>query len=181
MLVQALPENESVEKVEIAGAGFINFFIRSSARSLVIAEILEKGKNFGRSNLGQNQKVLIEFVSANPTGPLHVGHGRGAAFGATLGNVLKAAGYDVTLEYYVNDAGRQMNILAVSVWLRYLELADEPVVFPANAYKGDYVYDIAKELWSEHGTEFVHPWSVVHRDCPLMSRKVAIKKFILMR
>ena len=167
LLVQALPEDAAVEKVEIAGAGFINFFINKSARALVIAEILDKGERFGLSTLGQNKKVLIEFVSANPTGPLHVGHGRGAAFGATLGNVLKAAGYTVTLEYYVNDAGRQMNILAASVWLRYLELAGEPVVFPANAYKGEYVIEIARNLWSEQGRIFVHPWSTIIDNLPL--------------
>lgn len=165
-LVEAIPADPSVEKVEIAGAGFINFFMRSTTRSLIIAEILNKGKEFGRGNLGQNQKVLIEFVSANPTGPLHVGHGRGAAFGATLGNVLKAAGYDVTLEYYVNDAGRQMNILAASVWLRYLELADEPIIFPTNAYKGQYVYEIAQVMWSEYGTQYVRPWSLVTESLP---------------
>ncbi len=167
LLVQALPADPAVEKVEIAGAGFINFFIRNSSRSQIIGEILDKGEHFGRSTIGQNQKVLIEFVSANPTGPLHVGHGRGAAFGATLGNVLKAAGYDVTLEYYVNDAGRQMNILAASVWLRYLELATEPVVIPANAYKGNYVSEIAQEFWAEHGKEYVHPWTTVIEGLPL--------------
>lgn len=167
LLVQALPVDPAVEKVEIAGAGFINFFIRNSSRSQIIGEILDKGEHFGRSTIGQNQKVLIEFVSANPTGPLHVGHGRGAAFGATLGNVLKAAGYDVTLEYYVNDAGRQMNILAASVWLRYLELATEPVVIPANAYKGNYVSEIAQEFWAEHGKEYVHPWNTVIEGLPL--------------
>lgn len=166
ILVQAIPEDSSVEKIEIAGAGFINFFMRSSARSLIVAEILQKGKEFGRSTLGQNQKILIEFVSANPTGPLHVGHGRGAAFGATLGNVLEAAGYDVTLEYYVNDAGRQMNILAVSVWLRYMELAGESVVFPANAYKGEYVFDIAREVLSHHASVYIHPWTSVIADLP---------------
>lgn len=165
-LVQALPADATVEKIEIAGAGFINFFMRSSARSLIVAEILKKGMDFGRSNLGQNQKVIIEFVSANPTGPLHVGHGRSAAFGATLSNVLRAAGYDVTLEYYVNDAGRQMNILAVSVWLRYLELAGAPVVFPANAYKGQYVYEIAQELWSQYDTDYVHPWDSITSGLP---------------
>lgn len=167
LLVQALPADASVEKVDIAGAGFINFFIRSDARSQVIAEILSKTKNFGCSSIGQNQKVLVEFVSANPTGPLHVGHGRSAAFGATLGNVLKAAGYDVTSEYYVNDAGRQMNILAASVWLRYLELASEPVVIPANAYKGEYVIEIAQVMWDEHGPQFVHPWAVVLDGMPM--------------
>ncbi|MGC1182322.1 arginine--tRNA ligase [Legionella sp.] len=165
-LVQLLPVDESVEKIEIAGAGFINFFLRSNARSPIIAEILTKAKDFGRSTIGHNQKVLIEFVSANPTGPLHVGHGRSAAFGASLKNVLHAAGYDVTTEYYVNDAGRQMNILAVSVWLRYLELASEPVIFPENAYKGEYVIDIARVLWSERGAQFVHPWTLVLEGMP---------------
>jgi arginyl-tRNA synthetase len=166
LLVQALPADASVEKVEIAGAGFINFFIRGDARSQIISDVLSKGKDFGCSDIGQNQKVLVEYVSANPTGPLHVGHGRSAAFGATLVNVLKAAGYDVTAEYYVNDAGRQMNILAASVWLRYLALAAEPVVFPANAYKGEYVIDIAYKLWDKHGKEFVHPWALVLDGMP---------------
>lgn len=166
LLVQALPHDVAVEKVEIAGAGFINFFIRSSARSQIIAEVLNKGEGFGCSEIGQKQKVIIEFVSANPTGPLHVGHGRGAAFGATLSNILHASGYDVTLEYYVNDAGRQMNILAVSVWLRYLEFAAEPVVFPVNAYKGEYVVEIARELWSQYGAEYVHPWATVLSGLP---------------
>lgn len=167
LLVKAIPVDPVVEKVEIAGAGFINFFIHSNSRSQIIAEALEKGNRFGCSTIGKNQKVLVEFVSANPTGPLHVGHGRGAAFGATLGNVLKAAGYDVTLEYYVNDAGRQMNILAASVWLRYLELSGEPVVIPANAYKGDYVSEIAQELWLKHHREYVHPWAIVIEGLPL--------------
>ncbi|MFI4918964.1 MAG: arginine--tRNA ligase [Legionellales bacterium] len=166
MLVQALPAEPDVAKVEIAGAGFINFFMNTKSLSKVIAEILQKGAHFGRSTLGQGQKVLVEFVSANPTGPLHVGHGRSAAFGATLANVLKAAGYDVHLEYYVNDAGRQMNILAVSVWLRYLEHAKEPLVFPTNAYKGDYVSKIAQDLWNEHGSQFVFSWSEISTDLP---------------
>jgi arginyl-tRNA synthetase len=166
LLVQALPPEDSVEKVEIAGAGFINFFIRSQARSQIIGEVLSNTHDFGSSTIGQNQKVLIEFVSANPTGPLHVGHGRGAAFGATLANVLSAAGYEVSLEYYVNDAGRQMNILAASVWLRYLELASEPVIIPANAYKGDYVIEIAHTLWDKYGTQFVHPWAEVLEGLP---------------
>ncbi|KTD54323.1 arginine tRNA synthetase [Legionella sainthelensi] len=167
LLVKTIHVDPVIEKIEIAGAGFINFFIHSNSRSQIIAEALEKGSRFGCSTIGKNQKVLVEFVSANPTGPLHVGHGRGAAFGATLGNVLKAAGYDVTVEYYVNDAGRQMNILAASVWLRYLELSGEPVVIPANAYKGDYVSEIAQELWLKHNREYVHPWATVIEGLPL--------------
>lgn len=167
LLLKTIPDAPAIEKIEIAGAGFINFFIRNSSRSQIIAEVLDKGERFGCSTLGKNQKVLVEFVSANPTGPLHVGHGRGAAFGATLGNVLKAAGYDVTLEYYVNDAGRQMNILAASVWLRYLELAAEPVIIPANAYKGAYVSEIAQQVWLEHDRKYVYPWATIIEGLPL--------------
>lgn len=163
MIVQVITSDPSIDKIEIAGAGFINFFMQSSARSLIISDVLNKGCDFGRSTIGQNQKVLIEFVSANPTGPLHVGHGRSAAFGATLGNVLKAAGYQVDLEYYVNDAGRQMNILAVSVWLRYLELAKIPVIFPANAYKGQYVHEIAQALWTKHHNKYTYSWPDINK------------------
>lgn len=165
-LVALLPAHPDITKVDIAGAGFINFFISQHTRSLVIAEVLHKGEAYGQSNIGQKQKVLIEFVSANPTGPLHVGHGRSAAFGASLGNLLQLAGYEVTLEYYVNDAGRQMNILAVSVWLRYLQLANQTIVFPANAYKGDYVQDIAHQLWEAVGEAFVHSWDVIVDGLP---------------
>ena len=167
LLVTELAHHASFEQVTVAGPGFINFFMRQDARAEVIATVLKEGSRFGCSSIGAQQKVLLEFVSANPTGPLHVGHGRGAAFGATLANVLTAAGYDVCREYYVNDAGRQMNILAVSVWLRYLMLADEPVVFPANAYRGDYVHDIAKRCWSEVDAKYVHPWSVITKGLPL--------------
>jgi arginyl-tRNA synthetase len=132
LLVNAFDNHPLLEKVEIAGPGFINFFMRATERAQIISNVLSKAETFGRCNLGQNQKVLLEFVSANPTGPLHVGHGRSAAFGASLANVLMAAGFNVSREYYVNDAGRQMNILAVSVWLRYLSLAGETIIFPAN-------------------------------------------------
>lgn len=167
LILKSLPDSPEIEKTEIAGAGFINFFIQNTVRSHIIADVLDKGSVFGHSQIGAGQRVLIEFVSANPTGPLHVGHGRGAAFGATLGNILKATGYQVDLEYYVNDAGRQMNILAVSVWLRYLQLAEEEIVFPANAYKGEYVTDIAKDLLSKHGSKWVVAWDKVRQDLPL--------------
>jgi arginyl-tRNA synthetase len=166
LLVKNIPAHAAVERVEIAGPGFINFFIRDNARSLVIAEALRSGERFGHSDLGKGQKVLLEYVSANPTGPLHVGHGRGAAFGASLANILKAAGFTLSSEYYVNDAGRQMNILAVSVWLRYLELAGEAIVFPANGYRGDYVPHIAQETLDKHGHAFVHPWPAVVDNLP---------------
>ncbi len=167
LLVQTFDAHPTLERVEIAGPGFINFFMKSTERAQIIATVLTEESEFGRSNLGAGQKVLLEFVSANPTGPLHVGHGRSAAFGATLANVLMAAGYTVSREYYVNDAGRQMNILAASVWLRYLTLAGEPVVFPANGYRGDYVHAIAEEMLAKYGRDYVHKWSVITADLPL--------------
>lgn len=166
LIINHLPSHSAVERVEIAGPGFINFFMRNEARSQIIAQILREGELFGRSDFGQGKKVILEFVSANPTGPLHVGHGRGAAFGATLANLLVAAGFAVSSEYYVNDAGRQMNILAASVWLRYLSLAGEGIVFPANGYRGDYVVTIAQDALNQYGHDFVHPWSVVQEGLP---------------
>lgn len=166
LIISNLPPHPAVDRVEIAGPGFINFFMREEARSLVIAEVLKKGESFGRSEMGKGQNLILEYVSANPTGPLHVGHGRGAAFGATLANVLAAAGFNVTSEYYVNDAGRQMNILAASVWLRYLSLAAEAIVFPANGYRGAYVLTIAQKVLDEHGHEFVRPWSSIVDGLP---------------
>ena len=121
----------------------------SSARSW------SRATHFGRIHMGRDQKVQVEFVSANPTGPLHVGHGRGAAYGASLANVLAAAGFDVTREFYVNDAGRQMDILALSTWLRYLELQEVVVAFPSNAYQGDYVREMAAGIAAAHGTRYV--------------------------
>ena len=109
---------------------------------------MRQGERYGNIELGRGKKVQVEFVSANPTGPLHVGHGRGAAFGASLANVLEAAGFAVAREYYVNDAGRQMDILAVSTWLRYLELSGLRVAFPRNAYQGEYVRDMARAILS---------------------------------
>jgi arginyl-tRNA synthetase len=151
LICDALPGDKLVEKVEIAGPGFINFFIRAEAGRAVVAQVLEAGEAFGRSKLGAGQRVQVEFVSANPTGPLHVGHGRGAAYGATVADLLEAVGYDVHREYYVNDAGRQMDILAASVWLRYLELGGAEFTFPSNGYKGDYVQDIAASIRRGHG------------------------------
>ncbi|WP_133127936.1 arginine--tRNA ligase [Legionella nagasakiensis] len=166
LLVQAIPQHPLLARVDIAGPGFINFYMQASERAQIISTVLSQGVEFGRSQLGQGQKVLLEYVSANPTGPLHVGHGRSAAFGATLANLLMAAGYEVSREYYVNDAGRQMNILAISVWLRYLALAGEPVVFPANGYRGDYVHDIAKKMIAVHERDYVHSWFAVSEGLP---------------
>ncbi|MGD8926122.1 MAG: arginine--tRNA ligase, partial [Thioalkalispiraceae bacterium] len=165
-LVANLPVSDVIEKVEIAGPGFINFYLKADAQFSVIPEVLNSGEQYGRCDIGNNKKIQIEFVSANPTGPLHVGHGRGAAYGAAVANLLKAIGYQVHCEYYVNDAGRQMNILAASVWLRYLELCGEEFPFPANGYKGDYVLDIAATLHRENSDRMYHAWSEVSKDLP---------------
>lgn len=164
LIVGTLPASEKVGKVEIAGPGFINFFISPAAFTAVVGEVLERGTAFGRSTLGNGKRVQVEFVSANPTGPLHVGHGRGAAYGATVADLLAAVGFEVHREYYVNDAGRQMDILATSVWLRYLDLCGETIPFPVNGYQGDYVWDIAATLHRDHGDALRHPVSAVFQD-----------------
>jgi len=153
-VISALPASDLLEKAEIAGPGFINLFLKPAAWQGVAAQVLARGAAYGGGNVGQGEKVQIEFVSANPTGPLHVGHGRGAAYGASLANLLMLAGYDVQREYYVNDAGRQMDILALSTWLRYLALCGEVVPFPGNAYQGDYVGAMADSIHALHGERY---------------------------
>ena len=166
LIIEQLPANAAVEKAEIAGPGFINFYIARTETVSVVGRILEQGERYGRSELGKGRKVQVEFVSANPTGPLHVGHGRGAAYGAVVADLYEAIGFDVQREYYVNDAGRQMHILAVSVWLRYLELAGEEIPFPANAYQGDYVWDIGATIHREHGDDYRFAAAEVFADIP---------------
>ncbi len=165
-LVAALPAIAGIDKIEIAGPGFINFRLSTAAHQALVAKILSAGATFGQSRLGAGKKVQVEFVSANPTGPLHVGHGRGAAYGAVVADLLEAVGYAVQREYYVNDAGRQMDILAVSVWLRYLELCGEVLPFPSNGYRGDYVWDIAATLHREHGDHYRCAAAEVIADLP---------------
>lgn len=165
-IVAQLPASGSIARVEIASPGFINFFLAPAAWQSVVNSILDAGAAYGRGVPPTAAPVQVEFVSANPNGPLHVGHGRGAAIGSALANLLEAAGLKVQREYYVNDAGRQMDILAASVWLRYLELCGEPVVFPVNGYKGAYVYDIARALQQTHAARLRHPLSDVMRDAP---------------
>jgi arginyl-tRNA synthetase len=165
-IIDALPKSEHVAKVEIAGPGFINFFLAPAAYHRELLRVLDDGAAYGRSTLGAGQRVIVEFVSANPTGPLHVGHGRHAAFGATLANLLDAAGYKVHREYYINDAGRQMDILAASVWLRYLECFGEQFPFPSNGYRGDYLHPIADKLVERAGRSLVRPAADVFRDLP---------------
>jgi arginyl-tRNA synthetase len=150
-LVANFGETQHVSKVEIAGPGFINFTISQPCRLATVRRVFELGAEYGRQPTGSRESVTVEFVSANPNGPLHVGHGRGAAYGASVANLLEAAGHSVQREYYVNDAGRQMDILAVSVWLRYHELSGVNVRFPDNGYKGDYVSEIARALRAKEG------------------------------
>jgi arginyl-tRNA synthetase len=165
-LLRAMPPSAVVSKVEIAGAGFINFFLKEDAYHQEIGRLLSQGSEYGRSNLGAGLRVQVEFVSANPTGPLHVGHGRHAAFGATIANLLDAVGYRVEREYYVNDAGRQMEILAVSTWLRYLERCGEIFSFPANGYRGEYIAAIAQQLFLTDATTLQHSSAEVFKDLP---------------
>jgi arginyl-tRNA synthetase len=165
-LVARLPASERVAKVEVAPPGFINFFEAADSQSAVVRQVLEQGEQFGRSDLGAGKRIQVEFVSANPTGPLHVGHGRGTATGAVISNLMDAAGFDVQREYYVNDAGRQMDILAASTWLRYLELAGETIVFPSNAYRGDYIWDVAATVHRENEDALRHPIETVMQGVP---------------
>jgi arginyl-tRNA synthetase len=165
-IVDALPASELVARVEIAGPGFINFHLAPEAYRRELLRVLEAGERYGSSSIGSGQRVMVEFVSANPTGPLHVGHGRHAAYGATLANLLDAVGFAVSREYYINDAGRQMEILATSIWLRYLELCGEKFPFPANGYRGDYLRPLAQELHSQTGRALARPVDEVFTGLP---------------
>ncbi|MBE9395842.1 arginine--tRNA ligase [Pontibacterium sp. N1Y112] len=166
MITDALPASPQLDRTEIAGPGFINFFMNQESTAAVVEQILTQGQSFGLVEKKSDEKVQVEFVSANPTGPLHVGHGRGAAYGATVSDLLEAAGVNVDREYYVNDAGRQMNILATSVWLRYLEKCGQELTFPSNGYKGAYVHDIAAELQAKEGDRLSRPVADVFADIP---------------
>jgi arginyl-tRNA synthetase len=165
-LVRELPVSLLVTKAEVAGAGFINFTLDPRAKIGVVRNVLAAGGSYGRSWIGGGEKVQVEFVSANPTGPLHVGHGRGAAYGASLSSLLQFAGWDVTREYYVNDAGRQMDILGLSTWLRYLEQHGESLPFPPNAYQGGYVRDMAQQMTVAHGARYVRSAAAVLAGTP---------------
>ncbi len=165
-LVKQLPESTRVAKVEIAGPGFINFFLGSAAFQAVVAEVLEQGERYGRDDSGRKGKIMVEFVSANPTGPMHVGHGRGAAYGDSISKLLAATGWTVWREYYINDAGRQTDVLAVSVWLRYLEACGETVRVPRRGYPGDYVKLSAQRILEAQGRRFHQPATAVFDGLP---------------
>ncbi|WP_299977066.1 arginine--tRNA ligase [Desulfobacula sp.] len=155
ILVSLIETGSLIEKVEIAGPGFINFFLSNKAWYPVIDQIFEQDKRYGASDIGKNEKVQVEFVSANPTGPLHVGHGRGAAVGDSVGNILCFAGFDVQKEYYINDSGRQIRTLGTSVWVRLLQKSGKEVEFPEDCYKGDYIIDLASEIHEKEGDKFI--------------------------
>ena len=154
IIIDQFEQKNFIKKIEIAGPGFINFFISQESSSSIVNEILAQAASYGCSDIGQGKKVLLEYVSANPTGPLHVGHGRGAAYGATVSNLLRNAGFIVDNEYYVNDAGRQMDILTVSIYLRYLTICGEELRFPDNGYQGQYINDIAQGIYETSGQKF---------------------------
>ncbi len=165
-IISLLADDPAISKVEIAGPGFINFFINADSHNQIIKQIHETGKQFGLTNIGAGKKVQVEFVSANPTGPLHVGHGRGAAYGSAVADLLQAVGFEVSKEYYVNDAGRQMDILATSIWLRYLEECGEVIVFPSNGYRGEYIRNIAFDIHKKTGNEYRRPAELVLENIP---------------
>ncbi len=153
-LVQALPGAGLIAKVEVAGPGFINFFLNQSAFQSVVTTVLEQGAQYGRDDSGSKGRVLVEFVSANPTGPMHVGHGRGAAYGDSMATLLAATGWTVWREYYINDAGRQVDVLTISVWLRYLQAGGERIDVPRRGYPADYIKRTADTLRAAHGAAF---------------------------
>lgn len=161
-----LPEVADISKAEIAGPGFINFFLNADQRFAVLDQVQAQQDQFGRTSANAAKRVQVEFVSANPTSSLHVGHGRGAAYGMTVANLLEATGATVDREYYVNDAGRQMDILATSTYLRYLELTGQELVFPKNAYQGDYVKEIAQSIIDQDADAYVRPVVEVYQDVP---------------
>ena len=165
-ILAALPASNDIAKVEIAGAGFINFFLNADQRFAVLDQIAAQADQFGESQAHAGQRVQVEFVSANPTSSLHVGHGRGAAYGMTVARLLEATGYQVEREYYVNDAGRQMDILATSTFLRYLEINGASFTFPSNGYRGDYVFDIAKVVQDAHGADFARDINAMFANVP---------------
>ncbi|MBW1895517.1 MAG: arginine--tRNA ligase [Deltaproteobacteria bacterium] len=155
-----------LSKMEMAGPGFINFFIAPEKWYELLREVHDGGLAYGTSRTGQGKRVQIEFVSANPTGPLHVGHGRGAAVGQTLATILTAAGYEVEQEYYVNDSGRQIHTLGLSLFVRYQQLLGKSIDFPDDGYKGDYIRDLARELIDQRGENLLDvPEEEAISDC----------------
>jgi arginyl-tRNA synthetase len=148
--------DHTLQRTEIAGPGFINFFVRPEAWAPLVAQILEQDRTYGASDIGRGRRVQVEFVSANPTGPLHVGHGRGAAVGDSVANLLAFCGFDVQREYYINDSGRQIQTLGRSVYLRSRQLLGRDVDFPEECYQGDYIKDLARSVIDDKGEDFIN-------------------------
>lgn len=165
-IVAALPASPLLARAEVAGAGFINLYLASAAHGEVLRRVLGEGPAYGTSKAGAGERILVEFVSANPTGPLHVGHGRQAAYGATLANLLRAIGYDAEREFYINDGGRQVDILTASAWVRYLQAGGESLPFPDNGYRADYVNAIGAQLRTAHGAALQRPAAAVLAGLP---------------
>lgn len=177
MITDQISKNDLFKNITVANPGFINFYIADSAYHKIIKSVIEKQEKFGCSDIGQGKMVMVEYVSSNPTGPIHVGHGRCAAFGATLVDLLKTVGFKVHSEYYVNDAGRQMHILALSIWLRYLALDKQLPHFPENGYKGDYVIDIAKKIKVEYGESLHRSLEFLYQELPFDESQGGDKDF----
>jgi len=155
LIVENIEDSDNIiEKVEIAGPGFINFFMKDDIWATLLKEVDEKMDHYGESDLGKGKRVQVEFVSANPTGPLHIGHARGAVIGDVIANILTASGFSVSREYYINDAGNQMNNLGRSVFYRYRELSGEETDYPSECYQGQYITDLAEEILEKNGDEY---------------------------
>ncbi len=180
-IIAVLPLSPEVSRVELAAPGFINFFLTAESLYGVVGEILAQGDAYGKNQSGMGRRVHIEFVSANPTGPLHVGHGRSAAYGACVANLLEAGGFTVYREYYVNDAGRQIGILAFSVWMRYLNdcRQEDPLTFPPHAYQGEYIIDVAKRLREQYDARFYY--KITDQDIEQLAQDSANPDLILDR
>jgi arginyl-tRNA synthetase len=177
LIIENIPKVPYLKSIEAIPPGFINFRLSDAALHTMVQEILAKGKKYGWTDIGKDKSALVEFVSANPTGPLHVGHGRGAAYGDTVANLLETMGYQVKREYYVNDAGRQMHVLALSIWLRYLELSHKELHFPASSYRGAYVIEIAERLKVARGESLLRPLQDLYENLPADEKDGGDKEF----
>jgi arginyl-tRNA synthetase len=168
--------DEIIEKVEVAGPGFLNFFIKQSSLSTILSDILTQEKNFGKQSLGQGKRINIEFVSANPTGPMHVAHARAAALGDVIATLLSHVGFQVTREFYVNDAGGQIRNLAMSIYLRYREILGDKVTLPEDGYYGKDIIEIAKEIFSQYGNKFSEFDEAFFKKIGIEKQLIRIKK-----
>ena len=180
-IIEKLPSSPYLQKAEMVDPGFINFFLTVDALTSVVKKVLAEKETYGKCKIGRDKRVIVEFLSATPIGPLHVGHGRIAAYGAVISRLLDTVGFRVYKEYYVNDIGRQIDILTVSIWLRYLALCGEEIVFPTNAYHGDYVMRIAKSIHDLHGDHFKIPAQQIYENLPVSDNQDAYLDEIIER